>query len=354
MLPTCPRHAPPTLRRRGQLHDAPDLAPAALRGGRVPIAARRALRVGAAGRPLVAADVEPDPEAARRRPGAGVRARRGALRDSAARRRRTSWSGRRVCDEYDVPLRGCCASSGGAVHAAQPVEILRLTGAPSSTRPRRDDGRDVARERRLRRRRGAVARRLAQIRRRRCRALVPVWRPRRQFEACWHKLRRIAAALGARHADSSLEPAEPTCASASAGWPAIRGARRARDAAAAQTGAVGFRKLRSGDGGGEPFFEWTLGPNNLDVDDDVFLEAGGIRRRAGVVAWRRAIDAAGRALACRRSCTSRGLLCCRWGWSPSSSDLLCCRRSLSCTAQRSATDQLWRHFWPPSPHVTSE
>ena len=71
----------------------------------------------------------------------------------------------------------------------------------------------------------------------------------------------------------TFEPAEPTCAQCICRLAGDSEAlERARDAAAAQTGAKVFRKLRSGDGGTQ-FFEWTLGPNNLDVDDDVFLEA---------------------------------------------------------------------------------
>ena len=58
----------------------------------------------------------------------------------------------------------------------------------------------------------------------------------------------------------TFEPAEPTCAQCICRLAGDSEAlERARDAAAAQTGAKVFRKLRSGDGGGQ-FFEWTLGP----------------------------------------------------------------------------------------------
>jgi len=106
-----------------------------------------------------------------------------------------------------------------------------------------------------------------------CRA---AWRAHAgSFEARWHKLRRLAAEIGARHADVvRFEPSEPTCAQVICRLKgaSVEALERARDAAEAATGARVFRRLRRADDG-DSFFEWTLGPTHLEVEDAVFLEA---------------------------------------------------------------------------------
>ena len=246
-----------------------------------------ALRVGAAERPLVAADVEPELRKLR----AVGQAPACVLVEVPFRElgcAASPWDElvglRRLCDEYDVPLhmdgaRLLEVAPFYAPHSLQEICALfdsvylsfyKGLGAMTGAMLLGSDafvGAAVPWRRRL----GAnpytsLPYALS------CRA---AWRKNAgNFEARWHKLRRIAAALAARHAGLvSFEPAEPTCAQCICRLAGDSEAlERARDAAAAQTGAKVFRKLRSGDGG-EPFFEWTLGPNNLDVDDDVFLEA---------------------------------------------------------------------------------
>ena len=79
--------------------------------------------------------------------------------------------------------------------------------------------------------------------------------------------------------------ADPTCARASAGWPAIR--RRWSSARATRRladGRQGLPQSQSGDGG-TPFFEWTLARLFLDVDDDVYpreLDGAAARSRSAL------------------------------------------------------------------------
>uniref|UniRef100_A0A7S4AYD4 Uncharacterized protein n=1 Tax=Chrysotila carterae TaxID=13221 RepID=A0A7S4AYD4_CHRCT len=101
------------------------------------------------------------------------------------------------------------------------------------------------------------------------------------FEARWHKLRTLAPQLSrtaASHGGSlRFVPAEPQCCQAHC---YIRGSAEqldaARDEVLAELDIKLYNKLRAcgvGPGKDECYFEITVGPNNIEIPDDVFVHA---------------------------------------------------------------------------------
>ena len=199
---------------------------------------------------------------------------------------------RRVCDEYDVPLtwttRAPSRCSLYAPHSLQEicalfdsvyVSFYKGLGAMTGAMLLGSDA-FVGAAAPWRRRLSANPATSLQCALS-CRA---AWRNNAGDYEALAKLRRIAAALAARHAGLvTFEPAEPRCASASAGWPAIRrrSSRARRGGADGRQGLPQAAERRRR----QQFFEWTLGPNNLDVDDDVFLGRGRPSPRRWSLAW---------------------------------------------------------------------